>query len=187
MICNHRCNQHSENINHNDIGFGKAQSQKGISDQRRQKQYQNTFTYIFKGQGRPMGPFLLLSPVTRAGIIIRNNMNVQIRHIGDQFIGQCRFSKQMPPCHGTPPDNDFRHGGKPCKFSDLKRYIVAVHRLHRCAELLGQADIRPKPLFIFIAHLRKFRCFYKHRCKLASKRTGHPGRRTDNFGIGRRR
>ena len=93
--------------------------------------------------------------------LIRNNVNIKFRHIGQQQLCQCRLSEQMLSGNGTLPPNDSSDTGYAGKFRDLIRDVITVYSFDVCTELLRQFSVFLQPPFVLLGGKGKIRRFYK--------------------------
>ena len=187
ICCDDRNDQNTKDIYGYNVGLGKAQCIKRISNQGRSQQDEYALCHIPNRHSSYTECFIcpLLIGVSDAGIW--DHMDIQIGRIRNQSLCQGRFAENALPGSGAAADYYFGNTGKPCKLCNLIRNILTIAGFDMCAKLLGQPHIFPQPLLIIIAHLSSCRRFHKESGKAPTKCPCHSCRCSDDLCVGRRR
>ena len=183
--CEQRRQQHAEDVDGDDIRFGKAEPVKQHSHGRRRREDQQGDQDILRVRDQLMEKRLRGGGLFRADGVVRDDMDIQIRGELRQLFRQRRFAPEMSSRVIASADHDLRHPGDAGKFRDLERNVVAVNGGDGRAALLRQPDVIFQPFFVRLLHSVRVRRFYVKGGKRTAERGSHPRGRPDDLRVGR--
>ena len=139
--CQNGGEQDTQQVQRNDVGVSKAQTQEQPSDGGgggQNAQRQQKLTEGRHGRTHQRG---LLLVVVLIDIHVRDDVNVQPRRQFNKPLRQCRTAPEAAALGAAAPDHDPRHARQPCVFRDLRRHILAAHGDDLRPQLLGKPGI----------------------------------------------
>ena len=180
-----RRQQNAQNVDHDDVGVSKAEGVERHVDQRDRQQYCKALQGIRGGKpgqplSRPPGT------VEAAGGAVRNDVNVHIRHDGDEPVRERRLAEDAGFAHGAATQHNLGHAGKPGEFRDLIGHIVPLHRFDGRAQFFGEAGIGVEAPAVFLLHGGKIRRLHIERRQTSVKGLRHACGGVDDLRVGGR-
>ena len=82
--------------------------------------------------------------------LVGNNVNIDLRRVGEQLLPQGLGAEKVFAGDGAPPQNDLRNAGKAGEFRDLIGHILPVDHLHIRPQLFRQLAVVLKPLLVLL-------------------------------------
>ena len=171
--CQNGGEQDTQQVQRNDIGVSKAQTQEQPSDGGgggQNAQRQQKLTEGRHGRTHQRG---LLLVVVLINIHVRDDVDVQPRRQFNEPLRQSRTAPEAAALGAAAPDHDPRHAGQPCVFRDLRRHILAAHSDDLRPHLLGKPGVFLQPKLVVLPHGGVFRRLHIERRKAAAEDGRH--------------
>ncbi len=151
-FCKKGNQQNTQNIHSYDISFCKAQAPKESSDSRCSGKDQQSDQQILSGRLNMEQKTFLQFIVFMVYRGVRNNVNIQVRGIFNQFLCKGGRTPEMAAVNVAATDDNLCDIGNTSKFCNLIGDIICVNRRDCSTKLFCKADIFLHSFFVRVTH-----------------------------------